>query len=108
MVGGKGSGLHNCDQGHDRVDGILQRPDPLLQGDSGDHFINDRVTQLLLAVEMVVERAFGDACSVDDRVDVAALESRFVDLAERGLEQAFAGALGIAALYAADSRLRSS
>jgi hypothetical protein len=67
----------------------VQRKQPPVTGELCDDLFNDGMSEIFLALKVVVERSFGDIGGSQNRIDAGALEPRSVDLPKTRLQQAF-------------------
>src|SRR5206468_452797 len=79
----------------DGIAGVGERSKPAIIQDWREQFVDDGVSERLLAVEMVKERAFRGPCFGDDLIEAGRLEAASVDLAECGDEYPLASGLGV-------------
>src|SRR5947209_15105433 len=90
-------GPYYADQSIDRVFVFapLQRKQPPVTWEFCDDLFDDGMSEIFLALEMVVERSLGDIGGSENRIDAGTLESRSVDFSKTSLQQAFPRALWI-------------
>src|SRR5215472_8099156 len=90
-----GCRLDNADQSIDRVLAPVQRTQPVVLGEFCDDLLDDGISEIFLAIEMVVQRSLGDIGGSQNRIDAGIPESRSVDLPKTRLQQALPRALWI-------------
>src|SRR5579872_6857495 len=86
---------NNVDQSFDGVRAATQRKQPLVAGHYCDHLVDNGVSQGFLAIEVVIQRALGNPGCCQNCVQSGTLETRFVNLLECCLQQAFPRVLWI-------------
>src|SRR5215469_7436910 len=73
----------------------LERTQPVVLGEFCDDLLDDGISEIFLAIEMVVERSLGDIGGSQNRIDAGTPKSRSVDFPKTCLQQAFSRLLWI-------------